>query len=81
MNRSKDTTGEQVMITTCSVTFQHQRMDWKMTMKVRRKDMTGCDIEPVHLGPLVMELQSQEGKTFNVWGSIYGLKSKHSYMY
>ena len=66
------------MIIARSLTFQHQRMDWKMTMKVRRKDMTGCDIERVHLGPLVMGLQSQEVKTFNVWGSIYGLKSKHS---
>ena len=63
MNKSKDTIGEQVMIIVRSLTFRHQRMDWKMRMKVRRKDITSCDTKPVSWDPVTMELQSQEGKT------------------
>lgn len=63
MNKSKDTIGEQVMIIVRSLTFRHHRMDWKMRMKARRKDVTNCDMNPVIWDTLAMLLQSQEGKT------------------
>ena len=45
--QSKDTIGEQVLISTRSLTFLHQRTDCMMRKKARRKDAPSCDGTPI----------------------------------
>lgn len=63
-NKSKDTIGEQVIISARSLTPLHQRMDWKMKRKVRRKDMEICIDPPMSMDEDAMYLQWQAGKTW-----------------
>ena len=57
--QSKDTIGEQVLIRTRSLTFLHQRMDWMMRKKARRKDAPSCDGTPINRRLKATELQSR----------------------
>ena len=47
-SKSKDTTGEQTMISARSLTPLHQRMDCKMRAKMRKKDMPNRDEIPIN---------------------------------
>ena len=46
-NKSKDTIGEQVIISARSLTPLHQRTEWKMRRRARKKDATICPITPL----------------------------------
>ena len=62
VSKSKDTIGEQAMISARSFTPLHQRMDCKMRAKMRRKDMPNWAETPIwKIRDLITKLlQSQE---------------------
>ena len=60
VSKSKDTNGEQAMISARSLTPLHQRMDCKMRAKMRKRDMPNWAVTPVIQELITKPLQSQE---------------------